>query len=107
MTASPVDPDPERVAEVLVTLTGESGVSRRGSGYLVADGLVLSAAHVVDGAANVVVRFNADQPSEWSSPAAVVWCDPQADLVVLRLSERHPQAVVDAVRVGWVPVRAV
>ena len=51
-----------RVAEIIVeSATGER---RRGSGYLVAPGRVLTAAHVVASAVSVRVRFEADRPGE-------------------------------------------
>jgi TPR repeat protein len=107
MITAPVHPDPARVAEVLVTLPSDAGVGRRGSGYLVAGGLVLSAAHVVEGESAVVVRFNADRPSQWSSSAVVAWCDVSADLVLLRLAHVPPETAVAGVSVGWVRPHAV
>ncbi|GAA2344459.1 serine protease [Dactylosporangium salmoneum] len=65
-----------RVAEVLAG-------ARRGSGYRVGNGLVLTAAHVVAGAGGVTVRFDAGRPGEWSAPARLAWSDPGADLAVL------------------------
>ncbi|MGI5423434.1 hypothetical protein [Streptomyces sp. CA-179760] len=53
---------PERVAKIIVTTNG--GSRRRGSGYLVAAGHVLTAAHVVEDAAKVEVRFQAERPDE-------------------------------------------
>ena len=66
--------DPERVAEVIVTPSGP-GPERRGSGYRVSPTSVLTAAHVVDGAARVRVRFNADRPGEWVADTTVAWAD--------------------------------
>ncbi|MFD7016009.1 trypsin-like peptidase domain-containing protein [Streptomyces sp. NPDC059928] len=72
--------DPHRIAEIIVA-TGGGG--RRGSGYRISDSAVLTAAHVVAGAAVVRVRCDADRPGEWSAPAAVVWADERSDLAVL------------------------
>ncbi|MEV5278342.1 trypsin-like peptidase domain-containing protein [Streptomyces sp. NPDC052811] len=72
--------DPHRIAEIIVA-TGDG--RRRGSGYRISDGAVLTAAHVVAGAAAVRVRCDADRPGEWSAPAAVVWADERSDLAVL------------------------
>ena len=52
----------ERVAEVIATF--DDG-QRRASGYRVSQGGVLTAAHVLDGARSVHVRFEADLPGEW------------------------------------------
>ncbi len=49
----------DRVAEILVTL-GADGPGRRGSGYRVTTTIVLTAAHVVQDASTVRVRFEAD-----------------------------------------------
>ncbi|MGC5664538.1 tetratricopeptide repeat protein [Micromonospora sp. WMMD723] len=84
-----------RVAEVIVVR--EDGSARRGSGYRIRDDLVLTAAHVVAGGADVTVRFDAEQPGEWSAPGMVAWCDPAADVALVRLAR------VDGVSV--VPVR--
>ncbi|MEU7616496.1 tetratricopeptide repeat protein [Micromonospora rifamycinica] len=84
-----------RVAEVLVVR--RDGTPGRGSGYRVRDDLVLTAAHVVTGGTGVTVRFDAEQPGEWSAPGTVAWCDPTADVALVRLAR------VDGVSV--VPVR--
>src|SRR5436309_2842960 len=57
----------ERTAQVNVTRP--DGAQHRGSGYLVATGLVLTAAHVVRDAKAITVRFNPDRADEWSAPA--------------------------------------
>lgn len=72
--------DPRRIAEVIVT-AGKGG--RRGSGYRVGNAVVLTAFHVVSGAAGVQVRFDADRPGQWSAPAEVVWSDGATDVAVL------------------------
>ncbi|GGW78511.1 trypsin-like peptidase domain-containing protein [Streptomyces lomondensis] len=70
------------MAEVIVDLPGE-GAGRRGSGYLVSPGKVLTAAHVVRGAADVRVRFQADRPGERVVEAKVVWRHAGIDVAVL------------------------
>ncbi|MGP4047492.1 trypsin-like peptidase domain-containing protein [Streptomyces sp. 2A115] len=75
---------PERVAQVIVALAG-SGSGRRGSGYLVAPGKVLTAAHVVEGAADVRVRFQAERPGERIVEASVAWRHEGIDVAVLAL----------------------
>ncbi len=73
--------DPHRVAEVIVT--GADGAGRRGSGYRVTSGVVLTAAHVVADALAVRLRFDADTPGEWSVPALDVVADPASDLAAV------------------------
>ena len=51
-----------RVAQIVVD-RGPGGEGSRGSGYLVAPGLVLTAAHVVAGAVTVRVRLDVGQPA--------------------------------------------
>lgn len=88
--------DPGRVAEVLVTLRG-ARPGRRGSGYRVSGSAVLTAAHVVRGAARVRVRFDADQPGEWIADAKVAWADDGVDAAVLTLAgEAGGDAVPEA-----------
>lgn len=69
---------PGPVAEIIVSLPGSAG--RRGSGYRVSPTAVLTAAHVVDGAAVVRVRFDADLPGEWITEATSSWTDPRSQL---------------------------
>lgn len=76
----------ERAAEVIVDLAG-GGAGRRGSGYLVSPGRVLTAAHVVEGAEAVQVRFEADRPGERTVEAAVGWRHEYLDVAVLTLAE--------------------
>jgi tetratricopeptide (TPR) repeat protein len=77
--------DPKRAAEVIGR--PDTGPGKRGSGYLVATGLVLTAAHVLVDAGTVDVRFNADQPGEWHARAEVAWSEPSLDLAILRIAE--------------------
>ncbi|MFB7651765.1 MULTISPECIES: trypsin-like peptidase domain-containing protein [unclassified Streptomyces] len=78
---------PERIAEVIVTLPVGGSSGRRGSGYLVASGTVLTAAHVVAGADGVRVRFQADRPGERVVEAMVAWSNDSIDVAVLTLPE--------------------
>ncbi|RRQ84665.1 effector-associated domain 2-containing protein [Streptomyces griseofuscus] len=75
--------DAARVAEVLVA----GPPRRRGSGYRVGAGHVLTAAHVVAGTSGVRVRFDADRPGEWSAPARIVLSAAAADVALLELAD--------------------
>ncbi|MFH8369502.1 trypsin-like peptidase domain-containing protein [Streptomyces sp. NPDC018031] len=77
-------PDIGRVAEVIVTTA--SGTSRRGSGYLVSAGRVLTAAHAVEDGTAVRVRFDADRPGERLLAAEVVFAHPTIDVAVLSVT---------------------
>ncbi|WP_028810176.1 trypsin-like peptidase domain-containing protein [Streptomyces sp. 351MFTsu5.1] len=72
----------EQVAEVIVRRSGGGG---RGSGYLVAPGRVLTAAHVVAGAEQIRVRFQADRPGERAVEAVGAWAHEGIDIAVLEL----------------------
>ncbi|MEU5643847.1 serine protease [Streptomyces milbemycinicus] len=80
-----------RVAEVIVALGEDRG--RRGSGYLIAAGTVLTAAHVVDDAVTVTVRFDADRPEERTFEASVAWRHDGIHVAVLTLAGSGPQEV--------------
>jgi len=95
---------PEQVAEIIVTLDGETG--RRGSGYRVGPTAVLTAAHVIDGAVSVRVRFDADLPGEWQTEAIPCWTDPRCDLAVLAIAPREGEPPVAAARFGLISARA-
>ncbi|MFI9261332.1 serine protease [Streptomyces sioyaensis] len=69
------------MAEIIVSCGDAAG--RRGSGYLVAMGRVLTAAHVVNDARSIQVRFDADLPTEQTRLAEVAWADTQVDIAVL------------------------
>ncbi len=80
--------EPGRVAEIFVARNdGESG--RRGSGYRLGDEFILTAAHVLDDATAVTVRFNADRPGELTTDAEIEWSDGRTDLAILKISARH------------------
>ncbi|MDF5752797.1 NB-ARC domain-containing protein [Spongiactinospora sp. TRM90649] len=94
--------DPGRVAEILVARDG-AVPGRRGSGYRVTSGVVLTAAHVVRGVATVRVRFDADRQGEWTADGVVAWTDPRADVALITLeTDREP---VRPVRFARVPER--
>lgn len=90
--------DPHRIAEVIVeTASGR----RRGSGYRISAGAVLTAAHVVADATATVVRCDADRPGEWSAPATVAWAGQDSDLAVLHIvPPAAAPAVVEPVHFG-------
>ncbi|MGW1778628.1 trypsin-like peptidase domain-containing protein [Streptomyces sp. NPDC002143] len=92
---------PERVAEIIVRLPPGEGKGRRGSGYLVASGTVLTAAHVVVGAGGIRVRFQADRPGERVVEATVAWADDGIDVAVLTLPD-HTDDDVPPVSLGSV-----
>ena len=77
-----------RVAQIVVD-RGPSDDSFRGSGYLVAPGLVLTAAHVLAGASGVRVRLDVDQRTEIDVQADRWWADLEAqdgtDLAVIMI----------------------
>ena len=77
-----------RVAQIVVD-RGAGIDSFRGSGYLVAPGLVLTAAHVLAGASAVRVRLDVGQPTEVDVQAERWWADPDGhhgtDLAVVMI----------------------
>ncbi|MFJ1587158.1 trypsin-like peptidase domain-containing protein [Streptomyces sp. NPDC088197] len=82
--------DAARVAEILVTRDGAAG--RRGSGYVVAAGRVLTAAHVVAGASTVRVRLDAGLAAERVLNAEVHWAEAEVDVAVLSVSKEGQEA---------------
>jgi hypothetical protein len=82
--------EPWRVAQLAVD-RGPDYDGSRGSGYLIAPGRVLTAAHVVAGASSVRVRLDVDQASEIDVPADTWWADPRGhdgtDLAVITIPE--------------------
>jgi hypothetical protein len=76
--------DPSRVAEVKADgLSGSTGV--RASGYRITSDVVLTAEHATRNGTGISVRFNADQPDEWSAAASVMWSDTAEDGALLLL----------------------
>ncbi len=92
------DPAAGRVAEVIVTTA--DGERRRGSGYRVATGAVLTAAHVVAGARAVRVRFDAARPTERVVEAVVAWRHADTDTAVLTIACPDPVETASFGRVG-------
>jgi len=66
----------------------------RGSGYLIAPGRVLTAAHVVAGARVVRVRLDVGQDAETNVQAEILWADPKGpngtDLAVIAIPKDVP-----------------
>ncbi|MEV7346783.1 trypsin-like peptidase domain-containing protein [Streptomyces sp. NPDC093544] len=89
-----------QIAEVIVVLDGEPG--RRGSGYRVGPSSVLTAAHVVEDATTVRVRFNADLTDEWTTEAIPLWKDPRSDIAVLSITPHDDEPPVVAPRFGGI-----
>jgi len=92
--------DVSRAAEIIVDMPG--GAGRRGSGYRIATTSVLTALHVVTGAARIRVRFDADTPHEWSALATIRLSHRSSDLAVLAISGED---AVSPVRYGRIPER--
>jgi hypothetical protein len=65
---------------------GATGLGRKGSGYLIADGLVLTARHVVEGATDPCEIRPLDT-SDWTS-ATTIWPAGSADVALLALPSR-------------------
>ena len=94
---------PSRVAEVIGSSPRSPGT--RGSGYLITDTAVLTAAHVVKDITAVMVRVDADREGEWSAPATEAWRDEKLDIAVLRVPKR-PGRSDDPSRFGRLAERA-
>ncbi|KAK1178918.1 trypsin-like peptidase domain-containing protein [Streptomyces sp. NBS 14/10] len=94
--------DPDRVAEVIVAYeTGDGGrKGKRGSGYLITDRTVLTAAHVVADAATIQLRFRADQEGAWSADGVVVFKAPHIDIAVVSLMDTPDLPPVPTVTFG-------
>jgi hypothetical protein len=83
-------PDRDRVAELIVTHAhGRS----RGSGYRIDATRVLTAAHVVENAVSVTVRFSPDLPSEQTVTAVSWQADPVADIAHIEIPPQSGEAV--------------
>ena len=93
----------DRVAEILVTV-GRNERGRRGSGYRVTTQTVLTAAHVVRDWSMLRVRFDADQPGEWSGGVTDVLEVPEVDIALLTIRPPGYSQVVPA-QFGCLPER--
>jgi lipopolysaccharide biosynthesis regulator YciM len=87
-----------RVAELIVVFPG--GRNRRGSGYRVGAQAVLTAAHVVEGAVSVGVRFEPDLPGQWIVDTTSWWVDPHSDLAVISIPAQPGEPPIAHVRFG-------
>ncbi|MFI6011691.1 trypsin-like peptidase domain-containing protein [Streptomyces sp. NPDC051243] len=87
-----------RAAEIIVTVA--NGRGRRGSGYLIRDGVLLTAAHVVRSAERISVRFDADLPTERVLDAQVLWCHHGMDFALLGVPGENTDAPVAFGHVG-------
>jgi len=92
--------DPARVAEVIARDTPRGEV--RGSGYRVTTTAVLTAAHVVNGAGTVEVRFNADRKGERSYNGTAKWMDRETDAAIVMIDSDDADPVL-AARFGRIP----
>ncbi|MFE3033854.1 trypsin-like peptidase domain-containing protein [Streptomyces canus] len=82
----------------MVTRSRGNGV--RGSGYLVRDGIVLTAEHVVRGAQRVDLRFDADRRSARTVRADVLWLDRDLDLALLSAPGERAEKILALARVA-------
>ena len=89
--------DPSRVAQVAVNRGLPD--ARRGSGYLISAGVVLTAAHVVRDATTILVRFSADPDHTWSSSATVEFADSACDIGTINL-ETPAEGRIERVEFG-------
>jgi tetratricopeptide (TPR) repeat protein len=83
MRSDPAGLDEGRAVQLLIVR--DAKVVRVGSGYLVTDGLVLTAAHVVVGDDMVIVRQVVGRRRTREFAGVVVWSDAGADIAVVRL----------------------
>lgn len=95
--------DRARVAELLVT---HAGGRRRGSGYRVTAHAVLTAAHVLEGAVTVQVRFEPDLPGEWTADTVSWTVDAASDIAVVTITPRPGEPAPSPVRFGRIGTRA-
>ncbi|MFV0372830.1 MarP family serine protease [Microbacterium sp.] len=95
------DPDLERAAASVARISGTAyscGVSMTGSGFVVADDLVVTNAHVVAGVDTPVVELPARPPRE----GRIVYFDPDDDLAVIAVDDlgAAPLEVAEPVAAG-------
>src|SRR5262249_30663012 len=95
MSGAEVDP---RGGAGLAVSSGRGG-QRRGSGYRVNARAMLTAAHVVEEAASVVVRFDGGTEQEWCARAdRILMTD--GDLAVVLLPAEYADEVVETAQFG-------
>lgn len=61
---------------------------------------MLTAAHVIEDAVSIQVRFDADLPGEWITEVISCWADPRSDLAVLTIAPREGDPPVAVARFG-------
>lgn len=95
--------DRARVAELLVTHTEGR---RRGSGYRATAEVVLTAAHLLEDAVFVRVRFEPDLPGEWTTDAVSWSADAASDIAVVTIPPRPGEPAPAPARFGRIGTRA-
>lgn len=90
--------DERHVVRTSVAVPDGSGLYRLGSGYVIATGLVLTAAHVLEPAEGTAAEKGqfaeiARMGADWE-PATVAWVDPDRDIAVLSCPTLTAPAVV-------------
>jgi hypothetical protein len=79
------DPDVRRAGRSVVRVLGTAcGLGVQGSGWLAADGVVVTNAHVVSGQDDTTVQLGDDGPI---ADAEAIWFDPRNDLALLRVPD--------------------
>jgi hypothetical protein len=77
------DPDVERAGGSVVKILGTAcGLGVQGSGWIAADGVVVTNAHVVAGQDDTTVQVRGEGPR---LDAQAIWFDPRNDLAILRV----------------------
>jgi len=91
------------IAELVVRT--ESG-ERRGSGYRVSAECVLTAAHVIDHAMSIDIRFHSDGEASSHAGAAVAWVSAEHDIAVVTF-DPPDEAKVPTATCACIPAHAV
>ncbi|MER7396509.1 NACHT domain-containing protein [Streptomyces sp. NPDC000151] len=84
-TSEPEGLQPGRAVQIITSR--RAGAGRRGSGYRVSAGVVLTAAHVVGDATSVQVRFVMEDGGVREVPGEPVWMDFAVDVALLEIAE--------------------
>jgi hypothetical protein len=107
MSGWPVD-DPGLPSRALVAQLAVSHADgrRRGSGYQVGRGAVLTAAHLLHGATAVEVTLAVDLPGRRAVSSTSWWVDEDSDLAVVSIDELPETSALGWVRFGRVGERA-